>query len=75
MLLSGTGGECTQESGVRSTNAYVLVDTVAGFGATYEFSHAAPGAEVFLPTIVPWVTSFIALTLSTNVVCTSKRRL
>lgn len=50
----------------------MLMNTVAGFGATYEFSHAAPGAEVFLPAIVPWITSFIALTLSTNVVCTSK---
>ncbi|KIY71975.1 hypothetical protein CYLTODRAFT_418354 [Cylindrobasidium torrendii FP15055 ss-10] len=44
---------------------------VAGFGATYEFSHAAPGAEVFLPDIVPWITSFISMTLATNVVCTS----
>ncbi|KAG7094095.1 hypothetical protein E1B28_007713 [Marasmius oreades] len=44
---------------------------VAGFGATYEFSQAAPGAEVFLPDIVPWVTSFIALTFSTNVLCTA----
>ncbi|KAF4565428.1 hypothetical protein EYR36_001999 [Pleurotus pulmonarius] len=49
----------------------LLGTAIAGFGATYEFSHAAPGAEVFLPAIVPWITSFIALTLSTNVVCTS----
>jgi len=43
---------------------------VGGYGATYEFSKAAPGAEVFLPAIVPWITSFISLTLCTNVVCT-----
>ncbi|KAJ8089410.1 hypothetical protein PM082_014658 [Marasmius tenuissimus] len=45
---------------------------VSGFGATYAFSQAAPGHDVFLPNIVPWVTSFIALTFSTNVVCTGK---
>lgn len=44
---------------------------VSGYGATYEFSKAAPGAQVFLPDIVPWVTSFIALTFSTNVICTA----
>ncbi|KAK0487102.1 hypothetical protein IW261DRAFT_590724 [Armillaria novae-zelandiae] len=44
---------------------------VGGFGATVAFSHAAPGAEVFLPNIVPWVTSFISMTLCTNIVCTS----
>ncbi|KAG7444135.1 uncharacterized protein BT62DRAFT_934310 [Guyanagaster necrorhizus] len=44
---------------------------VGGFGATVAFSRAAPGAEVFLPNIVPWITSFISMTLSTNVVCTS----
>jgi hypothetical protein len=43
---------------------------IGGFGATVAFSKAAPGAEVFLPAIVPWITSFIALTLATNVVCT-----
>ncbi|KAK0503646.1 hypothetical protein EDD18DRAFT_1098994 [Armillaria luteobubalina] len=46
---------------------------VGGFGATVAFSHAAPGAEVFLPNIVPWITSFISMTLSTNIVCTSYR--
>ncbi|KAL0062149.1 hypothetical protein AAF712_010991 [Marasmius tenuissimus] len=44
---------------------------VAGYGATYAFSQAAPGAQVFLPAIVPWVTSFIALTFSTNIICTA----
>lgn len=43
---------------------------VGGFGATVAFSQAAPGAEVFLPAIVPWITSFISMTLCTNVVCT-----
>ncbi|KAK0437129.1 uncharacterized protein EV420DRAFT_203608 [Desarmillaria tabescens] len=44
---------------------------VGGFGATVAFSHAAPGAEVFLPNIVPWITSFISMTLCTNIICTS----
>ncbi|PBK67234.1 hypothetical protein ARMSODRAFT_1086201 [Armillaria solidipes] len=44
---------------------------VGGFGATVAFSRAAPGAEVFLPNIVPWITSFISMTLCTNIVCTS----
>ncbi|KAK0430728.1 hypothetical protein EV421DRAFT_243306 [Armillaria borealis] len=44
---------------------------VGGFGATVAFSQAAPGTEVFLPDIVPWITSFISMTLCTNVVCTS----
>ncbi|KAG7444107.1 uncharacterized protein BT62DRAFT_252057 [Guyanagaster necrorhizus] len=44
---------------------------VSGFGATVAFSRAEPGAEVFLPAIVPWITSFISMTLCTNVICTS----
>ncbi|KAK1217032.1 hypothetical protein PQX77_020306 [Marasmius sp. AFHP31] len=43
---------------------------VVGYGATYSFTRAAPGAEVFLPAIVPWVTSFFVLTFSTNIICT-----
>ncbi|PPQ88590.1 hypothetical protein CVT25_009970 [Psilocybe cyanescens] len=43
---------------------------VGGFGATVAFSQAAPGAEVFLPAIVPWITSFISMTLATNILCT-----
>ncbi|KAK0222212.1 hypothetical protein IW262DRAFT_1460514 [Armillaria fumosa] len=48
----------------------LLCGTGGGFGATVAFSQAAPGAEVFLPAIVPWITSFISMTLCTNVVCT-----
>uniref|UniRef100_A0A8H8CG87 Uncharacterized protein n=1 Tax=Psilocybe cubensis TaxID=181762 RepID=A0A8H8CG87_PSICU len=43
---------------------------VGGFGATVAFSRAAPGAAVFLPAIVPWITSFISMTLATNILCT-----
>ncbi|KAK0201469.1 hypothetical protein DFS33DRAFT_1276360 [Desarmillaria ectypa] len=49
----------------------LLCGTGCGFGATVAFSHAAPGAEVFLPAIVPWITGFISMTLCINVVCTS----
>ncbi|KAG7097957.1 hypothetical protein E1B28_005268 [Marasmius oreades] len=44
---------------------------VSGYGATYQFSKAAPGSEVFLPDIVTWVTSFFVLTFATNVICTA----
>jgi len=42
----------------------------AGIGATIAFVRAAPGTDLFLPAIVPWITSFIAMTFSTNIVCT-----
>ncbi|KAJ6500293.1 hypothetical protein DFH09DRAFT_1336188 [Mycena vulgaris] len=43
---------------------------VAGYGTTYVFTTVQPGNPIFLSTIVPWITSWISLTLSTNVVCT-----
>ncbi|KAK0432119.1 hypothetical protein ARMSODRAFT_1083112 [Armillaria solidipes] len=43
---------------------------VTGFVATHKFTLVNPGSEIFLPNLVPWVTSFIVLSLVTNVVCT-----
>ncbi|KAK1233226.1 hypothetical protein PQX77_003623 [Marasmius sp. AFHP31] len=42
---------------------------VAGYGAAYKFSRVASGAQVFVPAIVPWVTSFFALAFSANIIC------
>ncbi|KAJ6521967.1 hypothetical protein DFH09DRAFT_1330859 [Mycena vulgaris] len=34
-------------------------------------SKTPPGGQVFLPNFAPWITSFLSLTFSTNVLCTS----
>ncbi|KAK0213523.1 hypothetical protein IW262DRAFT_311893 [Armillaria fumosa] len=47
-----------------------LVTGTAGFVATHKFTLVSPGSEIFLPNLVPWVSSFIVLSLVTNVVCT-----
>ncbi|KAF8180691.1 hypothetical protein K438DRAFT_1462855, partial [Mycena galopus ATCC 62051] len=49
----------------------LLATAVAGFGTTYVFTTVEPGNPIFQAPIVPWITSWIALTLSTNIVCTS----
>ncbi|KAJ7693394.1 hypothetical protein B0H17DRAFT_933106, partial [Mycena rosella] len=50
----------------------LLVGTaVGGYGATAAFSQTPPGAQVFLPNLAPWITCFLSLTFSTNVLCTS----
>lgn len=36
----------------------------------YTFTRVTPGNEVFIAEVVPWVTSYVAMTLATNVVCT-----
>ncbi|KAJ7906264.1 hypothetical protein B0H13DRAFT_716077 [Mycena leptocephala] len=46
--------------------------TASAIGVLYTLTtHATtPGATVFLDVLVPWVTSFFAFTLCTNVICT-----
>lgn len=41
-----------------------------GFIATAEFSRMKAGDAIFAQSLVPWVTSFIVLSLATNIVCT-----
>ncbi|KAJ7083083.1 hypothetical protein B0H15DRAFT_427072 [Mycena belliarum] len=48
----------------------LLSTAVAGYGATYVFTTVKAGNVIFLATIVPWITAWISLTLSTNVICT-----
>ncbi|KAJ6614865.1 hypothetical protein B0H10DRAFT_2042926, partial [Mycena sp. CBHHK59/15] len=48
----------------------LLSTTAAGYGTTYVFTTVQPGNVIFLATIVPWITTWISLTLSSNVVCT-----
>lgn len=48
-----------------------LGTAVGGYGATVAFSKTPQGGQVFLPNLAPWITSFLSLTFSTNVLCTS----
>ncbi|KAL0578158.1 hypothetical protein V5O48_003824 [Marasmius crinis-equi] len=48
----------------------VFTTAVIGFIATHKFSQLTPENEIFLPTLVPWVTTFIIMTLATNLTCT-----
>ncbi|KAJ7108547.1 hypothetical protein C8R44DRAFT_635915 [Mycena epipterygia] len=44
---------------------------ISGIGVLYATTReTTPGATVFLAVLVPWITSFFALTLCTNIVCT-----
>ncbi|KAJ7439817.1 hypothetical protein B0H11DRAFT_556553 [Mycena galericulata] len=50
---------------------FLLLSTaVAGYGTTYVFTTVHPGNVIFLTSIVPWITAWTTLTLSTNVICT-----
>ncbi|KAJ7320874.1 hypothetical protein DFH08DRAFT_388532 [Mycena albidolilacea] len=52
--------------------AILLVGTlVTGIGVIYTFTRVTPGNVVFIAEVVPWVTSYVTMTLATNVVCTS----
>ncbi|KAK7039645.1 hypothetical protein R3P38DRAFT_2901092 [Favolaschia claudopus] len=52
--------------------ALLLISTlVTGIGVIYSFHQATPGNVVFIKQVKPWVTSYVAVTLATNVLCTS----
>ncbi|KAJ6544149.1 hypothetical protein B0H19DRAFT_1267452 [Mycena capillaripes] len=48
----------------------VIGTTVTGVGVIYTFTRVTPGNVVFIAQVVPWVTSYVVMTLATNVVCT-----
>ncbi|KAJ7141765.1 hypothetical protein C8R43DRAFT_1200788 [Mycena crocata] len=51
--------------------ALLLLGTAAaGYGTTYTFTTVPPGNEIFVAKVVPWITTWISLTLATNLVCT-----
>ncbi|KAK6966523.1 hypothetical protein R3P38DRAFT_2754699 [Favolaschia claudopus] len=47
----------------------VVGSAAAGYGTTYQFSAAVPGA-VFNTPIIPWGTAWYAMNLATNTICT-----
>ncbi|KAJ7756754.1 hypothetical protein DFH07DRAFT_470522 [Mycena maculata] len=49
----------------------LLGTAVAGGGVIYIFTKVPPGNVVFIAKVVPWITSWISMTLATNIVCTT----
>ncbi|EPQ58590.1 hypothetical protein GLOTRDRAFT_127087 [Gloeophyllum trabeum ATCC 11539] len=49
----------------------IVGNAVTGYGVSYELAQVVPGADIFLSTLQPWITSFFSLTFCTNVICTA----
>lgn len=43
----------------------------SGIGILYSFARVEPQADIFVIELQNWITAFFALTLATNIICTS----
>ncbi|KDQ18747.1 hypothetical protein BOTBODRAFT_520017 [Botryobasidium botryosum FD-172 SS1] len=48
----------------------LLSTAITGYGTCYHLALLKPGQSVFLIALKPWITSYFAITLTTNVMCT-----
>ncbi|KZT64357.1 hypothetical protein DAEQUDRAFT_37878 [Daedalea quercina L-15889] len=49
----------------------LLGSTASGIGILYSFARVVPQADIFVNELQHWITAFFALTLATNIICTS----
>ncbi|KAJ7714889.1 hypothetical protein DFH07DRAFT_785701 [Mycena maculata] len=70
LTLVADGFAVTSKTASAARDTDSSASTVAGGGVIYTFTKVPPGNVVFIARVVPWITSWISMTLATNVVCT-----